>query len=66
VGQEPVLFAGTISENIAYGKRDATQKEIEAAAKAANAHGFITSFPQGYNTLVGEKGTQLSGGQKQR
>jgi ABC-type multidrug transport system fused ATPase/permease subunit len=66
VGQEPILFVGTIAENIAYGKPDATQEEIEAAARAANAHKFITSFPNGYSTMVGEKGTQLSGGQKQR
>jgi len=66
VSQEPVLFSGTIGENIAYGKPDATQTEIEAAAKAANAHEFITEFPEKYNTQVGERGTQLSGGQKQR
>lgn len=66
VSQEPVLFTGSIAENIAYGKPDATQEEIENAAKAANAHNFITSFPDGYNTQVGEKGAQLSGGQKQR
>ena len=66
VSQEPVLFGGTIAENISYGKEDATQEEIEMAAKAVNAHSFITELPDGYNTLVGERGTQLSGGQKQR
>ena len=60
------MFGGTIAENISYGKEDATQEEIEKAAKAANAHLFITELPDGYNTLVGERGTQLSGGQKQR
>ncbi|CAN0430442.1 unnamed protein product, partial [Ectocarpus fasciculatus] len=62
----PVLFAGTIALNIANGKLGATQDEIIAAAKAANAHEFIKSFPEGYNTGVGEGGFQLSGGQKQR
>ena len=66
VGQEPVLFASTIGENIGYGKEDATQEEIEEAAKAANVHQFIMELPDGYDTLVGERGTQLSGGQKQR
>lgn len=66
VGQEPVLFAGNIGRNIANGKHGATQEEIVAAAKAANAHQFIKSFPDGYNTGVGEGGFQLSGGQKQR
>ncbi|XP_065884365.1 ATP-dependent translocase ABCB1-like isoform X2 [Dysidea avara] len=66
VSQEPVMFGGTIAENISYGKEDATQEEIEKAAKAANAHLFITELPDGYDTLVGERGTQLSGGQKQR
>ncbi|CAG8491139.1 uncharacterized protein OCT59_020189 [Rhizophagus irregularis] len=66
VGQEPVLFDLTIGENIAYGKEECTQEEIEAAAKDANIHNFIVSLPKGYDTPVGERGTQLSGGQKQR
>ena len=66
VSQEPVLFATTIAENIRYGKEGVTQAEIEEAAKVANAHSFISEFPDGYETLVGERGTQLSGGQKQR
>lgn len=66
VGQEPTLFATTIAGNIKYGKPDATHEEIEAAARSANAHDFITSFPDGYDTQVGDKGAQLSGGQKQR
>uniref|UniRef100_K3WTD3 Uncharacterized protein n=1 Tax=Globisporangium ultimum (strain ATCC 200006 / CBS 805.95 / DAOM BR144) TaxID=431595 RepID=K3WTD3_GLOUD len=65
VGQEPTLFIGTIAENIAYGL-DSSKEEIEAAAKMANAHDFITRFPDGYETQVGMKGEQLSGGQKQR
>jgi ATP-binding cassette subfamily B protein len=64
--QETILFSGSIRENIAFGRPDATQYEIEAAAKAAQAHDFITSFPQGYDTHVGERGQTLSGGQKQR
>eukprot|EP01114_Cavostelium_apophysatum_P016899 TRINITY_DN48_c0_g1_i2.p1 TRINITY_DN48_c0_g1~~TRINITY_DN48_c0_g1_i2.p1 ORF type:complete len:840 (-),score=289.14 TRINITY_DN48_c0_g1_i2:235-2754(-) len=66
VGQEPVLFAGTIADNIRYGKPDATMDEIIAATKASNAHNFIEGFPDKYDTQVGEKGAQLSGGQKQR
>ena len=67
VGQEPVLFMGTIRENIAYGKPDATEAEIQEAAEAANAHSFITStLADGYNTDVGLRGAKLSGGQKQR
>lgn len=66
VPQDVVLFGGTIFENIAYGKANATVIEIEAAAQKANAHEFITSFPQGYQTVVGERGIQLSGGQRQR
>ncbi|CAG8448774.1 2904_t:CDS:10 [Ambispora leptoticha] len=66
VGQEPVLFDLTIGENIAYGKEGCSQEEIIEAAKRANIHNFVTSLPLGYDTPVGEKGTQLSGGQKQR
>lgn len=64
--QETNLFSGTLRENIAYGRPGATQEEIEAAARAAQAHSFITSFPTGYETIVGERGVGLSGGQKQR
>lgn len=64
--QQPLLFAGTIRDNIAYGKPDATMDEIVAAAKAADAHGFILSLPDGYETLVGERGDTLSGGQRQK
>jgi ATP-binding cassette subfamily B (MDR/TAP) protein 1 len=66
VSQEPSLFSTTIAKNIAYGKDDATLEEIQAAAKMANCHSFITALPEGYNTLLGDKYTQLSGGQKQR
>ena len=64
--QETTLFSGNIRDNIAFGKPDATDDEIFAAAKAAAAHDFIMSFPEGYDTPVGERGTTLSGGQKQR
>nr|CAD1918045.1 ABCB transporter [Chrysochus auratus] len=66
VGQEPVLFGTTIRENIKYGFPAATDEDIIKAAKGANAHIFIKKLPHGYDTLVGERGTQLSGGQKQR
>jgi ABC-type multidrug transport system fused ATPase/permease subunit len=61
-----VLFSGTIRENIRYGRLDASDAEIEAAARAANADGFIREFPDSYDTLVGERGVKLSGGQRQR
>jgi ATP-binding cassette subfamily B protein len=64
--QQPFLFRGTLSENIAYGKPDASREEIIRAAKAANAHDFITRLPEGYDTIVGEGGTGLSGGEMQR
>ncbi|MCB0242646.1 MAG: ABC transporter ATP-binding protein [Anaerolineae bacterium] len=64
--QETTLFTGTIRDNIAFGKPDATQEEVVAAAQAAAAHDFIVSFPAGYDTPVGERGATLSGGQKQR
>lgn len=66
VFQDTVLFSGTIEENVRYGKIDATWEELVAAAKAANAYDFITSCPDGWNTLLGERGIGLSGGQKQR
>lgn len=66
VGQDVFLFRGSIRENIAFGKPESTEAEIISAAKAANAHDFIMSFPQGYDTSVGEHGQQLSGGQRQR
>lgn len=66
VPQEVLLFGGSIRENIAYGKPDATEAEIIEAAKKANAHLFVEKLPEGYDTLVGERGTQLSGGQRQR
>ncbi len=64
--QEPALFGCSIADNIRFGKADADDAEVEAAAKLANAHDFISAFPNGYGTLVGERGIQLSGGQKQR
>ncbi|MBZ4332032.1 ABC transporter transmembrane domain-containing protein [Corallococcus sp. AS-1-12] len=66
VAQEPLLFSCSIADNIRYGRPDATDAEVEAAARAANAHDFIQRFPDGYRTEVGERGVQLSGGQKQR
>src|SRR5262249_46488886 len=64
--QESVLFAASIRDNIAYGAPDSTPEAIEAAARLANAHEFIQALPQGYDTLVGERGVTLSGGQRQR
>ncbi|KAI9206111.1 P-loop containing nucleoside triphosphate hydrolase protein [Polychytrium aggregatum] len=66
ISQEPILFASTIYENIRYGRPGATREEVEAAARQANAATFIESFPDGYGTVVGERGVTLSGGQKQR
>ena len=66
IGQEPTLFSGTIEDNIRYGCIHATSEEVAEAAKHANAHEFISQFPDGYQTHVGERGTALSGGQKQR
>jgi len=66
VPQEVLLFGGSIRENIAYGRPGATEDEVIAAAKKANAHDFITQLPEQYNTIVGDRGTQLSGGQRQR
>ncbi|NWQ68605.1 ABCB8 protein, partial [Neopipo cinnamomea] len=66
ISQEPVLFATTIMENIRFGKPEASDAEVYEAARQANADSFIRSFPQGYNTVVGERGAALSGGQKQR
>ena len=66
VGQDPFLFHDTIGANIQYGKPGASRAELEAAARAANIHGFIESLPGGYDTVVGDKGSRLSGGQRQR
>src|SRR5690606_29753711 len=66
VPQEPILFHRTIFENIAYGKRDATEEEVIEAAKQANCHQFILGLQKGYKTLVGERGIKLSGGERQR
>ena len=66
VFQDPALFSGTIFENISYANKKATEAEVIAAAKAANAHGFISKFEKGYHTEIGERGLKLSGGQKQR
>src|SRR5581483_8864517 len=64
--QEPFLFPFTLAENIAYGRPQASRAEIEAAARAANLHNFISRLPQGYETVLGERGATLSGGERQR
>jgi ATP-binding cassette, subfamily B, bacterial len=66
VQQEPILFHRTLAENIAYGRPNASRREIENAAKQASAHGFIMDLPKGYETMVGERGVKLSGGERQR
>jgi ATP-binding cassette subfamily B protein len=66
VSQEPTLFGSSVADNIRYGRPDATTIQVQAAARTANAHDFVSRFPGGYDTLVGERGVQLSGGQKQR
>jgi subfamily B ATP-binding cassette protein MsbA len=66
VPQESMLFSSSIRENIAYGRMEASEEEIHEAARAANAHEFVEAMPEGYNTLVGERGVKLSGGQRQR
>lgn len=66
VPQETVLFNGSLYDNILYGRLEATREEVEAAAKAANAHNFIMEFPNGYETMLGDRGLNLSGGQRQR
>lgn len=66
VPQETILFNGSVYDNILYGRLDATQEEVEAAAKAANAHSFIMELPQGYDTMLGDRGVNISGGQRQR
>ncbi len=66
VPQETVLFNGTVYDNILYGRLDATREEVEAAAKAANAHNFIMGLPEGYQTMLGDRGVNISGGQRQR
>jgi ATP-binding cassette subfamily B multidrug efflux pump len=66
VSQEPFLFSGTIRENIAFGQPSATSEEVEASAKLAALHESIVGFPQGYESLIGERGISLSGGQRQR
>ena len=64
--QEPFLFPISVAENIAYGRPEASRAEVEAAAQAANAHSFIEHLPEGYDTVIGERGANLSGGERQR
>jgi ABC-type multidrug transport system ATPase subunit len=64
--QEPLLFSGTLGENIRYGRLEATDDEVIEAARAANAHDFISALPHGYGTIIGERGARLSGGERQR
>ena len=66
VSQEIMLFAGTIRENLLYARPEATEHELEQASRAADAHGFVTALPQGYDSVIGERGVRLSGGQRQR
>jgi ATP-binding cassette subfamily B protein len=66
VSQDPVVFAGTVAENIRFGRPDATEKQVEEAAQAAFADGFIRKLPKGYDTTLGERGVKLSGGERQR
>ena len=66
VTQDTVLFDDTVANNIAYGSPAAGPEAVEAAARAANAHDFVTTLPQGYRTMIGERGQRLSGGQRQR
>jgi len=66
VPQDMILFGGPILENIRYGRQEATEEEVIVASRAANAHDFISAMPDGYHTIVGEKGVNLSGGQRQR
>lgn len=66
MAQEPFILAGSIAENLAWARPEASRAELEAAARAAHAHEFITRLPQGYDTIVGERGSTLSGGERQR
>jgi ABC-type multidrug transport system fused ATPase/permease subunit len=66
IAQDPFLFSATVHENIAFGRPDATQEQVERAARLAQAHEFIAALPEGYDTVIGERGITLSGGQRQR